>query len=187
VVGKGVATFQKSKNTWATVGSTSLPVPSAAAGPSSRADDESHNAQNGEGDVYIKPDPDAEPAPAAPVKQLTKRKGGLRTAAQLREEAERAAAEREPSPPPDESGAGPSTTTVHRDASGRIVDVEKLKAEAKRAEEEEAKKTREREEWSKGLVQRQRQKDRIRQEMEMDKQDVSRWVLAETPEVAKRC
>lgn len=171
VVGKGAATFQKSKNTWATVGSTSLPVPPAAAGPSSRPDNDA------DPDIDIKPDPDAEASaapPAAPAKQLTKRKGGLRTAAQLREEAERAAAERGPSPPAEEA-AGPSAT-VHRDASGRILDVEKLKAEAKSAEEEERRKEKEREEWSKGLVQRKKQRDRIQEEMDMDRKDVARWV-----------
>ena len=110
---------------------------------------------------------------AAPPVQLTKRKGGLRTAAQLREEAERLAAEKSPSPPPDEGALDP-TVTVHRDASGRIMDVEKLKEEERLREEEEKRKAKERDEWSKGLVQRQQREQRARDERQMGEQGVAR-------------
>jgi pre-mRNA-splicing factor CWC26 len=169
VIGKDVATFRKSKSAWSTVGASGLPVhapPGVAtddmpeAGPSSaRIDD---------GDA-----PDAEPAP--PPVQITKRKGGLRTAAQLREEEERLKAERSPSPVPDEGAGAPDhTQTVHRDASGRIVDVEALKAEERKREEEERRKEKEREEWSKGLVQRQARESRRREEADMRERDVAR-------------
>ncbi|GFZ45644.1 Pre-mRNA-splicing factor CWC26 [Saitozyma sp. JCM 24511] len=170
VIGKDVATFRKSKSVWSTVGASGLPVhapPGVAsddmpeAGPSSaRIDD---------GDA-----PDAEPAP--PPVQITKRRGGLRTAAQLREEEERLKAERSPSPAPDEGAGAPDhTQTVHRDASGRIVDVEALKAEERKREEEERRKEKERDEWSKGLVQRQARDSRRREEADMRERDVARY------------
>lgn len=157
VLGRELATFRTSNSQWSTVSSTSLPLPSAPiAGPSSQPE--------------IKPDPDAPPAP--PV-QITKRKGGLRTAAQLREEAERQAAQISPSPPPDEDAPDP-TATVHRDASGRIVDIEKMKEEERRKEDDEKRKKKEREEWSKGLVQRQQREQRVREEQEMARADLGR-------------
>lgn len=165
VLGKELATFRQSKSQWSTVSSTSLPLPPApVAGPSSPQPD-------------IKADPDAPPAP--PV-QLTKRKGGLRTVAQLREEEERLAAARSTSPPPDDTGPEP-TVTVHRDASGRIVDVEKMKKEERRLEEEERRKKKEREEWSKGLVQRQQREERAREEQAMAQAGVGRYIAASTP------
>lgn len=158
VLGKELATFRKSNSQWSTVTTTSLPLPSASiAGPSTLLPD-------------IKPDPDEPPAP--PI-QLTKRKGGLRTAAQLQEEAERVAAEKSPSPPPDDTGLDP-TATVHRDASGRIVDIEKIKEEERRKEEEEERKKKEREEWTKGLVQRGQRENRAREERDMARADVGR-------------
>jgi pre-mRNA-splicing factor CWC26 len=169
-VGKSLATFQKSKSTWATVGSTSLPL--AQAGPS-RTTEESNM------DEDIKPDMEA--VQKEEKKQLTKRKGGLRTAAQIREEAEQLKAERaaalaaeaEKGESSGQGQQGPGET-VHRDSSGRIVDVEKLKREAKEKAEEEKRKAREREEWSKGMVQRQGREDRARQEREMGETDVAR-------------
>ncbi|WVF72096.1 hypothetical protein IAT40_006908 [Kwoniella sp. CBS 6097] len=165
VIGKDLATFQKSKSSWATVGSTSLPVPavgtsaSASAGPSSPPPD-------------IKPDPDA---PAAPPVQMTKRRGGLRTAKQMKEEAERAAAEREPSPDEDEGGpSGAGGETVHRDATGRVIDVAKLKEEERQLEEEAKRKELEKKEWTKGVVQRQQREERAREEREMAQADVGR-------------
>ncbi|OCF41459.1 pre-mRNA-splicing factor CWC26 [Kwoniella heveanensis CBS 569] len=169
VIGKDLATFQKSKSSWATVGSTSLPVPAAStsvsasgsAGPSSPPAD-------------IKPDSDAPAVAAAPV-QMTKRRGGLRTAKQMKEEAERAAAEREPSPDEEEGGPnGAGRETIHRDASGRVIDVAKLKEEELRLEEEAKRKELEKKEWTKGIVQRQQREERAREEREMAQADVGR-------------
>lgn len=190
VVGKELAKFNKSKSTWATVGSTSLPMASqpAAAGPSS-------NPGGGDEAEDIKPDIDPE---TGTKRVVTKRKGGLKTAAQIREDhdaqqaekaralAEAEAQAREAREARGDGEAGPSTAvadpnqgqTVHRDASGRKVDVEKLKREAKAQEEEERRKAREREEWSKGLVQRQKQQDRAREEAEMGNKDVARYVFS---------
>jgi pre-mRNA-splicing factor CWC26 len=98
----------------------------------------------------------------------------LRTAKQLEEEAARIAAEaKSPSPEPDGDRPDP-TVTVHRDASGRIVDVAKMKEEERLAELEEKRKEREREEWSKGFVQRQQREARAKEEAEMRQQDVGR-------------
>ena len=160
-LGKEIATFRKSQSQWSTVSSTSLPLPVLpVAGPSSSSLD-------------VKPDPDARSVD--PPVQLTKRKGGLRTAAQLREEEERLAAQRSPSPPPDVVGPD-STITVYRDASGRIVDINKLKEEEKLKEIEEGRKKRERDEWTKGLVQRQQRDNRAKEETEMARADVGRCV-----------
>ena len=101
VVGKELATFKKSKSQWSTVGSTTLPM--------------AHEPVR-DGEVKTEPDGDEDPSPA-PAPVMTKRRGGLRTAAQLREEAERQAAERPPSPEAVAGGPDP-TTTVHRDSSG---------------------------------------------------------------------
>lgn len=173
VVGKAVATFQKGKSAWSTVGSTSLAFPTA--GPSSRPSEGA-----GADEVQVKQEPgvdaeaagEPEAAPAAPAVQMTKRKGGLRTAKQLREEAERQAAEREPSPELEPDGA--HTKTVHRDASGRIVDVEKLREEELAKEREEERKKREREEWTKGFTQRRNREERAREEKDMADQDLGR-------------
>lgn len=179
VVGKALATFNKSKSTWSTVGSTSLPMASQPqeAGPSTLSP-----AAGEEED--IKPDIDQQPK-----KAVTKRKGGLRTAAQMREEAEALKAEQAAAAAAAAEAAGDTgegstavapapgqSQTVHRDSSGRIVDIEKLKREARDKEDEERRKAREREEWSKGLVQRQKQQDRAREEAEMGRNDVARYV-----------
>jgi pre-mRNA-splicing factor CWC26 len=167
VIGKSLATFQKSKSTWSTVGSTSLPL----AGPS----------RNGAGDEEmedIKPDIEAEQEKEK--KAATKLKGGLRTAAQIREEAEALKAERAAelaalqAEQGEGAGGGQQEQTVHRDSTGRKVDVEKLKREAKEKEEEEKRKAREREEWSKGMVQREGREARAREEREMGERDVAR-------------
>lgn len=119
VIGKDLATFRASKSSWATVANKSaLPLPQAE--PSSPQD--------------IKPDikePDIDgPAASAPV-QMTKRRGGLRTTAQLREDTERELAEQR-SPSPAEGEERPDhTETVHRDVTGRIIDVKKLQEEEK--------------------------------------------------------
>lgn len=167
VIGKDIATFKKSSSAWATVGSTSLALP---AGHNSEAGPSTLKAED------TKPDPDAEGTNGesfAPKPQITKRKGGLRTAAQLKAEVEAAAAARSPSPelPPD---APDPTKTVHRDTSGRVMDVEKLRAEQRAQELEEERKKKEKEEWSKGLVQRQNQEARRREEREMGERDVAR-------------
>lgn len=192
MVAKELATFNKSKSTWSTVGSTSLPLASqpSSAGPSSRSQEPEDQDQD------IKPDIDHD---TGVKKVVTKRKGGLKTAAQIREDfeavqaekaralAEEAAAAEARARENGDGEAGPSTSsavavnphqgqTIHRDSSGRIVDVEKLKREAKAQEDEEKRKAREREEWSKGLVQRQKQQDRAREEVEMRSRDVARYV-----------
>jgi pre-mRNA-splicing factor CWC26 len=185
VIGKSLATFQKSKNTWATVGSTSLPLASQAptAGPSRSGGAEDPQEED------IKPDISEAQEKEKEKKSTTIRQGGLKTAAQIREEAAvvaaaRAAAlaEAEEEARASGSGSGQVATgsqaaqgqTVHRDSSGRIVDIEKLKKEAKEKEEEEKRKAREREEWSRGMVQRQAERDRARQEEEMARTDVAR-------------
>lgn len=160
VIGADVATFKKSKSQWSTVGGSAIPLESssnqAEAGPSSPRNE-------------VKEEPDAETS-APPIK---KRKGGLKTAAQLRAEVEAAKAARSPSPQAPEEAEN-RTKTVHRDASGRIVDVEKLKAEEKARENEEKRKELEREEWSKGMVQRQQREERVREERDMANRDVGR-------------
>jgi pre-mRNA-splicing factor CWC26 len=119
----------------------------------------------------VKDEPDANTEALAPPAK--KRKGGLKTAAQLRAEVEAAKAARSPSPgAPDEEAN--RNKTVHRDASGRIVDVEKLKAEEKAREKEEERKEREREEWTKGMVQREEREARVREERDMAERDVGR-------------
>jgi pre-mRNA-splicing factor CWC26 len=181
VIGKSLATFQKSKNTWATVGSTSLPLASQAltAGPSRVGGAEDPQEED------IKPDISEPQEKEKEKKPTTIRQGGLKTAAQIREEAAVVAAakaaalaeaeeEARASGQVTTAGQGAQGQTVHRDSSGRIVDVEKLKKEAKEKEEEEKRKAREREEWSKGMVQRQGQRERARQEEEMGRTDVAR-------------
>lgn len=160
MIGKALATFKKSSSQWNTVaGSSSVPLRAA--------------------DLPVKeepvdPDDPTASAVAAPPKAATKRKGGLRTAAQVAEDAAAALAAREPSP---EVEGGPDpTATIHRDASGRVMDVEALKAEAKRAEEEEKRKEREREEWGKGITQRRDREERARLEKEMSTKKVERLV-----------
>jgi pre-mRNA-splicing factor CWC26 len=164
VIGKSLATFQKSKSTWSTVGSTSLPLssqPQVIAGPSTGTEEED-----------VKPDVGNE--------KEKKRKGGLKTATEIRAEAEAVAAERkaalEAAATEAESGGVSSQQgqTVHRDSSGRIVDIEKLKREAKEKEDEDKRKAREREEWSKGMVQRQGREAQQREEKEMGGRDVAR-------------
>lgn len=118
--------------------------------------------------MAVKQEPDAEPE--APKPQLTKRRGGLRTAAQMAEEAARAAAERSPSP---EAG-GAHTQTVHRDQTGRVLDVEALKAKAKQDELDEQRKAAERKGWTKGLVQQDVARQRAAEERRMATADVAR-------------
>jgi hypothetical protein len=95
-----------------------------------------------------------------------KKRGGLRTAAQLRADTV-AQRSKSPSPPPQQQ------STVHRDASGRIVDIAQLDADARRQELEEAEKKRQRAEWTKGLTQR-KERERLRQEEAIEK-DVARY------------
>lgn len=175
VIGKSLATFQKSKSTWSTVGSTSLPLASQpVAGPSTSTGGE---------DEDVKPDIDEQPREK---KITTKRKGGLKTATEIRAEAEAVAAERKAALEAEAArqegdgsrdgtvAASGQGQTVHRDSSGRIVDIEKLKREAKEKEDEDKRKAREREEWSKGMVQRQGREARAREEKEMGGRDVAR-------------
>lgn len=148
MVGKGVATFKKSTSAWSTVGASALPVPAT---------------------VKEEPREEDEAGPSEPKPQLTKRRGGLRTAAQIAEEAAAAAAARSPSPEPDAQ-----TQTVHRDQAGRVLDVEQLRAEVRKAELEEEMKEKEREEWTKGFRQREERERRAKEEQAMSKQDVAR-------------
>ncbi|ODN98506.1 pre-mRNA-splicing factor CWC26 [Cryptococcus wingfieldii CBS 7118] len=156
MVGKELATFKKSKNSWATVADKSaLPLPEA--GPSHSAEDEQVQEE-----------------PEAPPVQMTKRRGGLRTYAQLKEDTEREkAAQRSASPVGDDDRPDP-TATVYRDASGRVIDMQQLKEEEKRAEEEERRKEAEKKEWTKGLQQRREREERARLEREMADADVGR-------------
>jgi pre-mRNA-splicing factor CWC26 len=152
VVGKALATFRKSTSAWSTVASSSIPLPSSAvAGPST-----------------VKTEPTDPDDPAPPPVQLTKRKGGLRTAVDLQAELD-AARSRSP-----ELEAPDPGKTVHRDASGRKLDIEKMRAEEKAKEEEEKRKEKEREEWSKGITQRQDREERAQLEKHMATQDVAR-------------
>ena len=155
VVGKALATFKKSTSQWNTVaGSTSIPLK-----PS---------------DIVPKTEPVDDEPPPPPVK-VTKRKGGLRTAAQMQEEAAAAAAaNRSPTPPPTEGDRPDPTKTVHRDASGRVLDVEAMKEEARKAEEEEKRKEKEREEWGKGITQRKEREERAKLLDDMSHKKVER-------------
>lgn len=154
MVGKGAATFKKGTSAWSTVGATALPVPA-------RVKEEPRDDEAG---------PSRAPAEAAdPKPRLTKRRGGKRTAAQMAEEAAAAAAERSPSPEPDAQ-----TATVHRDQAGRVLDVEQLRAEARREELEEQLKEKEREEWTKGFTQREERERRAKEERSMTSKDVAR-------------
>ncbi|XAO22606.1 pre-mRNA-splicing factor CWC26 [Cryptococcus bacillisporus CA1280] len=163
VIGKELATFKKSKSSWATVANrTALPLPQA----------EPSSPQDVKPDIKQEPDIDGS-ATTAPV-QMTKRRGGLRTATQLREDTEREIAEQR-SPSPDEGEERPDPTeTVHRDVTGRIIDVKKLHEEEKRREEEERRKEAERKEWTKGMVQRKNREEYRRLEKEMAAADVGR-------------
>ncbi|WOO84414.1 Pre-mRNA-splicing factor CWC26 [Vanrija pseudolonga] len=159
VVGKGLSTFKKGKSAWSTVGATSIPVASSSRTGGDRADDDDNGVK-------------AEPTdPASPPKQLTKRRGGLRTAAQIAAEAAQEAAEaRSPSPEPEYD----VTATVHRDQSGRVLDVNELRDAARREEEDERRKEAERKEWGKGLLQREEREKRAREERKMGERDVAR-------------
>ncbi|OXM80848.1 pre-mRNA-splicing factor CWC26 [Cryptococcus neoformans Bt63] len=163
VIGKDLATFRASKSSWATVANKSaLPLPQA----------EPSSPQDIKPDIKEEPDIDG-PAASAPV-QMTKRRGGLRTAAQLREDTERELAEQR-SPSPAEGEERPDhTETVHRDVTGRIIDVKKLQEEEKRKEEEERRKEAERKEWTKGMVQRRDREEKRRLEKKMAEADVGR-------------
>ncbi|KAL7424106.1 Pre-mRNA-splicing factor cwc26 [Cryptotrichosporon argae] len=160
VIGKTIATFQKGKSTWNTVGATALPLASAVKEEPVDPSD------------FIKEEPVDFPAPDAGPSVPNKRRGGLRTAAQMAEEArlaaEARARSRTPTPPPE---AG----TVHRDASGRVIDMAKVQEEALREAEAEKRKDAERKEWSKGLVQRQQRQDRADEERDMGRRDVARY------------
>jgi len=162
VIGKDVATFKKGKSAWATVGGSALPLPSAV----KEEPADSGSTTNGNSDAG------PSTAPAEPPKQLTKRRGGLRTAKQMAEEAERAAAAaRSPSPEP---GGPDPTQTVHRDQSGRVIDINELKDRARREQLEEKRKEAERKEWTKGLVQREQREKQLQEEARMSKADVAR-------------
>lgn len=163
VIGKDLATFKGSKSSWATVANKSaLPLPQA----------EPTSPQDIKPDIKEEPDIDG-PAASAPV-QMTKRRGGLRIAAQLKEDTERELAEqRSPSPAEGEERPDP-TETVHRDATGKIIDVKKRQEEERRREEEERRKEAERKEWTKGMVQRRDREERRRLEKKMAEADVGR-------------
>ncbi|RSH80337.1 Pre-mRNA-splicing factor cwc26 [Apiotrichum porosum] len=163
VIGKDIATFKKGKSAWATVGATALPLPAGVKEePRDAASDDAGPSTTTAGAQEQQP-----------KQQLTKRRGGLRTAKQLAEEAKVTAAEQR-SPSPEPGGPDP-TQTVYRDQSGKVLDVEALRQEARRAEEEEKRKEAERKEWSKGLAQRQAREERVREEKAMGNKDVARY------------
>jgi pre-mRNA-splicing factor CWC26 len=111
---------------------------------------------------------------------VKKKRGGLLTAAELREEsaalearrraeeAARAAAD------PAEAQAVDPTKTVYRDKTGAIIDVAAAEAAERLARAEEVRKEREKKEWGKGLVQRSAREERTRTERAMGKKDVAR-------------
>ncbi|WVO13947.1 hypothetical protein L204_101572 [Cryptococcus depauperatus] len=166
VIGKELATFKRTKSQWSTVAKKSaIPLPQAVAGPSSPPDIKP--------DIDIKNEPKDDDFQAQPV-QITKRRGGLRTAAQLKEDAEReAAAMRSPSPDNGKDQPDP-TATVHRDATGRVIDIEQLRIEEKAKEEQERLKELERKEWTKGVTQRRQREEQTKLESEMTAADVGR-------------
>jgi len=129
-------------------------------------------------------DAESTPPPPLPVK---KRKGGLLTAAQLKEEAEaqaieeaRKEAERQreraeirrmkieagEEVSADEEDERPDhQQTIHRDRTGKIVDVNAERAEAQKREQEDRARQAAKKDWNKGLVQRnQRDEERRREQ-----------------------
>jgi pre-mRNA-splicing factor CWC26 len=158
VMGKDVATFKKGASAWATVGASSLALPQSVKEEPDSTDAAAGLSGTNERDNNIdKP------------KQLTKRRGGLRTAKQMAEADRAAAAARSASPE-----AEARTQTVHRDQSGRVIDVNELKDKARRQQMEEKLKEEERKEWTKGLVQREQRERRVAEEATMTKKDVAR-------------
>jgi len=132
------------------------------------------------------PSADAETTPPAapPVK---KRKGGLLTAAQLKEEVEaqaieeaRKEAERqreraemrrmkieageEVSEEEGDDERPDHQQTIHRDRTGKIVDVNAERAEAQKREQEDRARQAAKKDWNKGLVQRNQRDEELRRE-----------------------
>jgi pre-mRNA-splicing factor CWC26 len=126
----------------------------------------------------------SEPTPAPPVK---KRKGGLLTAAQIREEAEALAIEearkeaerereraevrrlkREAGEEDSEDEAGDNhpdhQKTVYRDRAGKIVDVNAERLEAQKREQEDRARQAAKKDWNKGLVQRNERDQQVQRE-----------------------
>ncbi|OZJ06215.1 hypothetical protein BZG36_00832 [Bifiguratus adelaidae] len=74
---------------------------------------------------------------------------------------------------PDETGR--DAETVHRDKSGRKVDLAAKRAEEARARREQMEREEKKMEWGKGLVQRQEQEDRKRRELEEQHKPLARY------------
>jgi pre-mRNA-splicing factor CWC26 len=153
------------KANWSTAGGSSL-----ADTPTESMDCPSVNAES--------------PPPTAPP--VKKRKGGLLTAAQLKEEAEaqaieeaRKEAERQreraemrrikieagEEVSADEGDERPDhQQTIHRDRTGKIVDVNAERAEAQKREQEDRARQAAKKDWNKGLVQRNQRDEELRRE-----------------------
>lgn len=130
----------------------------------------------------VAPSEDA-PAPAPPV---TKKRGGLLTAAELREEAAALDARRAAEEAARAAALAAANTsdnapvdprqTIYRDKSGAIIDVAAAERAERAARAEELRKEQEKKEWGKGLVQRSAKEARAKKEQSMGKKDVARLV-----------
>jgi pre-mRNA-splicing factor CWC26 len=135
---------------------------------------------------------DAAPSQASPTEDapaaapVTKKRGGLLTAAELREEAAaleaRRAAEESAraaalaaADPSDDVAIDPRQT-IYRDKSGAIIDVAAAERAERAARAEEVRKEKEKKEWGKGIVQRSAKEARVKKEQSMGKKDVARFV-----------
>lgn len=124
-------------------------------------------------------DTDAPPSPPAP------RRGGLRTAAQLRAEEEAAAREElanKAAATEADAGAAEEAErlaqeTVYRDGSGKKVDMKKEKAEERRRKKERDDREARKLEWGKGVVQRGEKEEQAKREKEEAGRDLARSVV----------
>lgn len=103
-------------------------------------------------------------------------KGGLQTAAQLREEGARRRAATEADRESARARAGAEQEeTVYRDRSGKKIDTKAEKAELARKKREELEREMQKMEWGKGLVQREDRERRQRELEKMASKDVARY------------
>lgn len=124
---------------------------------------------------------------------MTKKRGGLLTAEDLREEAaalaaRRAAEEAARAEASASASAHPPVDprqTIYRDKSGAIIDVAAAERAERAAREEERRKEADKREWGKGLVQREAKERRVRTEQSMGKKDVARCVVSRGEEGGK--
>jgi pre-mRNA-splicing factor CWC26 len=63
---------------------------------------------------------------------------------------------------------------VHRDQSGRVIDVAELRDRAIREQQDERAREAERKTWTEGLVQREQREKRAQEEAKMSRVDVTR-------------